>query len=54
MSEWLGQASEMYYYDLEVMASNPGWVELKVHNTSLQLVLELKISIASASVQLCI
>ena len=31
MAEWLEQASqwhEMYCHDLEVMSSNPGWVEL--------------------------
>ena len=33
MAEWLEQASqwhEMYSHDLQVMNSNPGWVELGV------------------------
>ena len=33
MAKWLEQASqrhEMYCHDLEVMSSNPGWVELEV------------------------
>ena len=37
MAEWLEQASkwhEMYRHDLEVMSSNPDWVELGVCNTS--------------------
>ena len=36
MAKWLGQVSqgqEMYYYDLEVIGSNPGWVELGMHIT---------------------
>ena len=36
-AEWLQQVSqghEMYCHDLEVMSSNPGWVELGVHSTS--------------------
>ena len=37
MAEWLEQASqwnEMYCHDLEVMSSNPSWVELGVRSTS--------------------
>ena len=37
MASWLEQASqwhEMYCHDLEVMSSNPGWVELCVLSTS--------------------
>ena len=37
MAEWLKQASpwhEMYYYDLKVINSNPGWVKLEVGDTS--------------------
>ena len=37
MDEWLEQASqwhEMCCHDLEVMSSNPGWVELRVRSTS--------------------
>ena len=37
MAEWLEQASqwhEMYYYDLEVMSSNPGQIELGVRSAS--------------------
>ena len=37
MAQWLRRASqrhEMYCHDLEVMGSNPGWVELGVHGTS--------------------
>ena len=37
MAEWLEQASrwhEMYCYDLEVMSSNPSWVDLWVRSTS--------------------
>ena len=30
-------------HDLEVMGSNPSWVELRVRSTSLQVVLEPKI-----------
>ena len=33
MAEWLEQASqwhEMHHHDLEIMSSNPGWVELEV------------------------
>ena len=36
MAKWLEQASqglEMYCHDLEVIGSNPGRVELGVHNT---------------------
>jgi len=36
MAEKLEQASQwhgMYYHDLEVMSSNPGWVEIGVHST---------------------
>ena len=43
MAKWLGQASqwhEMFCYDLEVMSSNPGRVELKVHSISVLSVLE--------------
>ena len=37
MAEWLEQASqwhEVCCHDLEVMSSNPGWVELGVRSTS--------------------
>ena len=37
MAEWLEQASQWYEmscHDLEVMSSNPGWVELGVRCTS--------------------
>ena len=37
MAKWLEQASqwhEMYCYDLEVMSSNPGRVEVGVHSIS--------------------
>ena len=37
MAQWLQQVSqwqEMYCHDLEVMSSNPGWVELGVRSTS--------------------
>ena len=37
MDEWLEQASQwhgMYCHDLQVMSSNPGWVELGVRSTS--------------------
>ena len=37
MAEWLEQVSqwhEMYFHDLEVMSSNPSWVELGVHTIS--------------------
>ena len=37
MAEWLGWASQghaMYFYDLQVIGLNPGWVELRVCNTS--------------------
>ena len=37
MVEWLEQVSqlhEMYRHDLEVMSSNPSWVELGAHSTS--------------------
>ena len=37
MAKWLKQASQwhkMYTHDLEVMSSNPGWVELGVRSTS--------------------
>ena len=30
--EWLGHG--LYCHDLEVMSSNPNWVELGVHSTS--------------------
>ena len=53
MAEWLGQASqgdEVNCHDLEVMGSNPCQVEQKVSITSVYVVLEQKISIASASV----
>ena len=41
--EWAPQGHEMYCHDLEVMGLNPGWVELQVHSTSVQVVLEPKI-----------
>ena len=37
MAKWLEQVSqwhEMCCHDLEVMSSNPGWVELGVRSTS--------------------
>ena len=37
MAKWLNQASqwhEMYCHDLEVMSSNPVWIELGMHITS--------------------
>ena len=37
MAKWLEQASqwhEMYCHDLEVMSSNPGWVEIGVLSIS--------------------
>ena len=42
----------MRFYDLEVMISNFGWVKLGVHDASVQVVFEQKISIVSASVYL--
>ena len=43
MAEWLEQASQwhkMYCHDLEAMSSNLGWIELGVHCTSVQIVLD--------------
>ena len=45
MAQWLRQASqghEMYCHDLEVMGLNPGWVDLGVHGTFVEVVLEPK------------
>ena len=47
MAQWLERASrghEMYYYDLEVMNSNPGWVEFEMCGTSVLVVLDPKIT----------
>ena len=46
MAKWLEQASqwhEVYCHDLEVMGSNPSLVELDVHGTSVQVLLDPKI-----------
>ena len=43
MAEWLEKVSqqhEIYSHDLEVMSSNPNQVELRMHSTSEQVVLE--------------
>ena len=42
MAEWLQQASQwhgVYRHDLEVMGLNPGWVELGVRSTAVQIIL---------------
>ena len=39
---WASQGHEMYYYDLEVMGSNPSRVECGVHS-NVKVVLEPKI-----------
>ena len=48
-AEWLDQAlqwHEMYCHDLEIMSLNPDQVELWVHTTSVQVVLEPKLQIS--------
>ena len=56
MAEWLRRRylrdMKCTVRDLEVMGSNPDWVELGVHSTSVQVVHEPKISTASASAYL--
>ena len=52
MVEWVElvpQGHEMYFHDLEVMSLNPGRVELGVHSTSIQVILEPNIAIKSFS-----
>ena len=57
MAEWLEQASqwhEMYCHDLEVMSSNPGWVELGVLGSSALSCTRSKITIVvNAAMERC-
>ena len=53
MAERFGQVPqghEMYCHNLKAMVLNPGWFKLEVSSTSVSVVLEQKISIASDSV----
>ena len=41
------QSHKIYNHDLEVMGSNPGWVQLEVRSISVKVILEPKISLDS-------
>ena len=50
MAEWLEQVSQWHEMDchgLEVMSSNPGWVELTVHSTFVLFFLKTKNKVIS-------